>query len=181
MCACGTAKTRIGEAVSEKLDYVPASVRVLATVRPKYACPRCHDGVTEAVAPPQAVERSLATEGLLAYVVVSKASPLPAVSGAGAEQAATERARVLTAATRRSLGERVRCVIEKEADAVEFDMGRASGSTGSDSLIRAIKRCERGGSTPVGRTAHPVALSFRAGQRPVWPRAPLQRSPVRCR
>jgi transposase len=71
-CACGTAKTRIGEAVSEKLDYVPASVRVIETVRPKYACPRCHDGVTEAVAPPQAVERSLATEGLLAYVVVSK-------------------------------------------------------------------------------------------------------------
>ncbi len=71
-CACGMAKTRIGEAVSEKLDYVPASVRVIETVRPKYACPRCHDGVTEAVAPPQAVERSLATEGLLAYVVVSK-------------------------------------------------------------------------------------------------------------
>jgi len=71
-CACGTTKTRIGEAVSEKLDYVPASVRVIETVRPKYACPRCHDGVTQAPAPPQAVERSLATEGLLAYVVVSK-------------------------------------------------------------------------------------------------------------
>ena len=25
-CACGAAKTRIGEAVSEKLDYVPASL-----------------------------------------------------------------------------------------------------------------------------------------------------------
>src|SRR5262249_54952727 len=54
-CACGTAKTRIGEAISEKLDYVPASVRVRETVRPKYACPRCHDGVIEAPAPPQAV------------------------------------------------------------------------------------------------------------------------------
>jgi transposase len=71
-CACGTAKTRIGEAVSEKLDYVPASVQVIETVRPKYACPHCHDGVTAAPAPPQAIERSLATEGLLAYVVVSK-------------------------------------------------------------------------------------------------------------
>ena len=39
VCACGTAKTRIGETVSEKLDYVLASVRVMATVRPKYACP----------------------------------------------------------------------------------------------------------------------------------------------
>lgn len=71
-CACGTLKTRIGEAVSEKLDYVPARVRVIETVRPKYACPDCHDGVTTALAPPQAVERSLATEGLLAHVVVSK-------------------------------------------------------------------------------------------------------------
>ena len=72
LCACGTPKARIGETVAEKLDYVPASVRVIETVRPKYACPRCHDGVTEAPAPPQAVERSLATEGLLAHVVVSK-------------------------------------------------------------------------------------------------------------
>ena len=72
VCTCGTPKTRIGEAVSEKLDYVPASVRVIETVRPKYACPHCHDGVRVAPAPPQAVERSLATEGLLAHVVVSK-------------------------------------------------------------------------------------------------------------
>jgi transposase len=72
ICACGTTKTRIGEAVSEKLDYVPASVRVIETVRPKYACPQCHDGVVIAPAPPQAVERSLATEGLLAHVIVSK-------------------------------------------------------------------------------------------------------------
>jgi transposase len=72
ICRCGTAKARIGEAVSEKLDYVPASVRVIETVRPKYACPHCHDGVSIAAAPPQAVERSLATEGLLAHVVLSK-------------------------------------------------------------------------------------------------------------
>lgn len=71
-CACGTTKTRIGETVSEKLDYVPARLRVVETVRPKYACAQCHAGVTVAAAPPQAVERSLATEGLLAHVVVSK-------------------------------------------------------------------------------------------------------------
>ena len=56
ICACGTTKTRIGEAVSEKLDYVPASVRVIETVRPKYACPHCHDGVVTAPQPPQAVD-----------------------------------------------------------------------------------------------------------------------------
>ena len=49
-----------------------ASFVVIETVRAKYACPHCHDGVVEASAPPQAVEKSLAGEGLLAHVVVSK-------------------------------------------------------------------------------------------------------------
>jgi len=71
-CACGHAKQRIGESVSEKLEYLPASLRVIQTARVKYACPRCHDGVTEAPAPPQVVEKSLAGEGLLTHVVVSK-------------------------------------------------------------------------------------------------------------
>ena len=72
ICACGHAKTRIGESVSEKLEYAPASFVVIETARAKYACPHCHDGVVEAAAPPQAVEKSLAGEGLLAHVVVSK-------------------------------------------------------------------------------------------------------------
>jgi transposase len=71
-CACGHTRTRIGEDVSEKLEYEPASFVVVETVRPKYACPHCHEGVVEAPAPPQAVEKSLAGEGLLAHVVVSK-------------------------------------------------------------------------------------------------------------
>jgi transposase len=58
--------------VAEKLEYEPASFVVIETVRAKYACPHCHDGVVEAPAPPQAVEKSLAGEGLLAHVVVSK-------------------------------------------------------------------------------------------------------------
>lgn len=71
-CACGHTKTRMGEAVSEKLEYEPASFVVIETARAKYACPHCHDGVVEAPAPPQAIEKSLAAEGLLAHVVVSK-------------------------------------------------------------------------------------------------------------
>jgi transposase len=72
ICVCGHRKTRIGEAVTEKLEYVPASLRVIETARLKYACPHCHEGVVEAPAPPQAIEKSLAGEGLLAHVVVSK-------------------------------------------------------------------------------------------------------------
>jgi len=72
ICACGHLKTRIGETVSEKLEYVPASPRVIETARVKYACPRCHGGVVEAPAPPQAIEKSMAGEGLPAHVVISK-------------------------------------------------------------------------------------------------------------
>src|SRR6058998_4268363 len=36
-CACGHRRTRIGEDVSEKLEYEPASFVVIETVRPKYA------------------------------------------------------------------------------------------------------------------------------------------------
>ncbi len=71
-CACGRSKEKIGEAMAEKLEYVPSSFFVRETVRPKYACPRCHDGVTVAPAPVQAVEKSIAGESLLAHVVVSK-------------------------------------------------------------------------------------------------------------
>src|SRR6266849_5821868 len=71
-CPCGSANARIGESVSEKLEYQPARFVVIETVRAKYACPYCHEGVVEAPAPPQAIEKSLAGEGLLAHVVVSK-------------------------------------------------------------------------------------------------------------
>jgi transposase len=71
-CACGHTKIRIGETVAEKLEYVPASLHVIETARLKYACAHCHAGVVEATAPAQAVEKSLAAEGLLAQVVVAK-------------------------------------------------------------------------------------------------------------
>jgi transposase/uncharacterized coiled-coil protein SlyX len=71
-CPCGHARTRIGETVTSKLEYEPASFVVIDTVRAKYACPHCHTGVVEAAAPPQAVEKALAGEGLLAHVIVSK-------------------------------------------------------------------------------------------------------------
>jgi transposase len=69
---CGTSKVQIGSAIAEKLDYVPASFRVIETERLRYSCPKCHEGVTEAEAPAQAVEKGLAAEGLLAQVVVAK-------------------------------------------------------------------------------------------------------------
>jgi transposase len=72
-CACcGGALHAIGEDVSERLDVVPARLRVLVVRRPKYACRRCEDGVVQAPAPARLVEGGLPTEALVSQVVISK-------------------------------------------------------------------------------------------------------------
>jgi transposase len=71
-CGCGRPKTQIAEKVTERLDYVPSSLVVVETVRPVFVCEKCHDGVTVAPTPVQAVEASAAGSGLLAHIIVSK-------------------------------------------------------------------------------------------------------------
>jgi transposase len=68
----GTALARIGEETSEQLDYIPAVVRVLKHIRPKYACPCCGDGVRIAPAPLAIFPKSLATPSLLAHITTAK-------------------------------------------------------------------------------------------------------------
>src|SRR5437660_8276834 len=63
---------RIGEDRSERLDLVPAQFRVLVTIRPKYACRSCEDGVMQAPAPARLIEGGLPTEATVAQVLVSK-------------------------------------------------------------------------------------------------------------
>ena len=47
-CPCGCGQmVRIGEDRTERLDIVPAQLRVIVTVRPKYACRVCEEGVTQ--------------------------------------------------------------------------------------------------------------------------------------
>lgn len=72
-CAtCGVERERIGEDVSQKYDYIPAELVCRVTRRLKYGGCRCHPGVLTAPAPPQAVEKGLAAEGLLAHIATSK-------------------------------------------------------------------------------------------------------------
>lgn len=74
----GAALARIGEETCEQLEIIPAELRVVRHVRPKYACPTCHDGVATAALPPQPIPKSLASPALLAHVAVSKyADALP--------------------------------------------------------------------------------------------------------
>lgn len=70
--ADGTALVRIGEETSEQIEIIPATIQVLRHVRPKYACPACHDGVHVAPPPSQPIPKSLASPALLAHVAVSK-------------------------------------------------------------------------------------------------------------
>src|ERR1700720_480897 len=63
---------RIGEDKSERLDIVPAQFRVLVTIRPKYACRTCEDGVVQAPAPARLIEGGLPTEATVAQDLVSK-------------------------------------------------------------------------------------------------------------
>ena len=69
--ACGGALRRIGEDVSETLDYVPGRFKVIRHIREKLSCRAC-DTVVAAPAPDHAIARGRAGAGLLAHIVVSK-------------------------------------------------------------------------------------------------------------
>jgi len=68
---CGGALRKLGEDVSEILEYVPARFKVIRHVRPKLSCTKC-DVIVQAAAPSRPIERGLAGPGLLAHVLVSK-------------------------------------------------------------------------------------------------------------
>ena len=78
-CECGAELVRIGQETSEKLDVIPPQLRVIRTVRPRYACHDCegsadesHPAVRIAPMPPAIIDKGIATAGLLAYIVTSK-------------------------------------------------------------------------------------------------------------
>jgi transposase len=68
---CGKGMARLGEDVTEVLDYVPGHFQVIRHVRPKYACTAC-DAITQAPAPAMPTPRGRATPATLAHLLVSK-------------------------------------------------------------------------------------------------------------
>ena len=68
---CGGVLEQFGEDVSEQLERIPATFKVIRHVRPKFACARC-ECVVEAPAPPRPIERGLAGPALLAHVLAAK-------------------------------------------------------------------------------------------------------------
>src|SRR5215218_10246016 len=69
---CGGALHAIGESREEMLDIVPAQLRVKVIRRPRYGCRACAEAVVQAPAPERPISGGMATEALLAHVLVAK-------------------------------------------------------------------------------------------------------------
>jgi len=71
-CPCCKGELRkLGEDVSEMLEYMPASFFVIRHVRPKMSCRKC-SCVVQAPAPQRVIDRGLPGPGLLAHVITAK-------------------------------------------------------------------------------------------------------------
>src|SRR5947209_4025323 len=71
---CGGLLHLIGDDRTEMLDYLPAHFRVRVTHRPRYACRSCGEAIVQAPAPDRPIDGGMATEALLAHVLVNKYS-----------------------------------------------------------------------------------------------------------
>jgi transposase len=78
VCACCNNKLhKIGEYTTENLEFIPAQVKVIEHVRPKYACRACEkDGISnhikQAPVPPSVIPKGYATPSLLSQIITSK-------------------------------------------------------------------------------------------------------------
>ena len=75
-CCAGTLHC-IGEDKSEKLQFIPAQVKVIEHVRPKYACRTCEkegisNTVKQAPVPHSVIPKGYATPSLLSQIITSK-------------------------------------------------------------------------------------------------------------
>ncbi|WP_434559381.1 IS66 family transposase [Pseudomonas sp. R1-6] len=70
-CQCGCVLKRIGEDVSEKLDYTPGVFSVERHVRGKCVCDNC-ETLIQAPVPAQVIDKGIPTAGLLAQVMIAK-------------------------------------------------------------------------------------------------------------
>src|SRR5690606_9744315 len=70
-CSCGCLMQRVGEDITEKLDYTPDVFSVEQHIRGKWACRQC-ETLTQAPMPAQVIDKGIASSGLLAHVLVAK-------------------------------------------------------------------------------------------------------------
>ena len=70
-CSCGCSLERIGEDISEKLDYTPGVFTVERHIRGKWVCRDCAR-LIQAPMPPHIIDKGILTAGLLAQVLIAK-------------------------------------------------------------------------------------------------------------
>ena len=72
-CSCcgGTVLRKIGEDLTEVLEYVPSAFKVIQHLRPKLSCRAC-ETIVQAPLPSLPIERGRPGPGLLAHVAVAK-------------------------------------------------------------------------------------------------------------
>lgn len=77
-CGCGLKLCRIGQEISEQLEYIRARLRVIRYIRYKYACEGCEGletegGTVKIASPPKVIlPKSIASAGLLAQIMCDK-------------------------------------------------------------------------------------------------------------
>ena len=74
---CGHELHQMGEDITEKLDFVPAKVKVIEHVRPKYSGRHCEEhgtkvAIQQAPMPVMPIKKGIATSTLLSQLIVSK-------------------------------------------------------------------------------------------------------------
>ena len=73
ICGCCAGQLhRIGEDMSEVLDRVPAVLRVVRTIRPKYVCMSCDEEIVQAPAPSRLIEGGMVSDALVSHIAVAK-------------------------------------------------------------------------------------------------------------
>ncbi|MBV1897205.1 MAG: IS66 family transposase [Rhodobacteraceae bacterium] len=68
---CGGDLSKLGEDITEELEYIPGRFVVNKIIRPRMACRRC-EVISQAPLPSRPIERGRPGPGLLAHVLVSK-------------------------------------------------------------------------------------------------------------
>jgi transposase len=69
---CGSEEFhKISDDISETLDYIPASFKVIKTIRPRCACKNC-ENIVQADIPDKPIAKGKAEAGLLAHILVQK-------------------------------------------------------------------------------------------------------------
>jgi transposase len=69
---CGAERLRkVGEDLTEVLEYVPGRFEVMRHVRPAYSCAKC-EAMTQAPMPAMPIPRAMAGASVLAHVIMSK-------------------------------------------------------------------------------------------------------------